>query len=88
MTHKKYIMVVILCTGWTDLLEKTCCMLWIWLFAGGVVEFDGGWDKGTVEARGFAIHHVKAAVGEEGEIVIQGMSGVNDNTSDNGNTSF
>ena len=52
------------------------------------MKFDGGWDKGTVEARGFAIHHVKSAVGEEGEIVIQRMSRVNENTSDNGNTSF
>ena len=31
------------------------------------MKFDGGWDKETVEARGFAIHHVKVAVGEEGD---------------------
>ena len=41
-----------------------------------------------MKARGFAIHHVKVAMWEKGEIVIQRMSGVNDNTGDNGNTSF
>jgi len=43
VTHKekKYITVVILCTGWTDVSREDLLYIGIWLFAGGVVKFDG-----------------------------------------------